>query len=218
MSPKTRLSLVWMLCAGVLSLAVLGPIGAFVKPPELLAGGDIAYPMASVADGVVVLRIATDRTGIVTATGVVHGVASPTSPAIAAVQSWKFQAASREDGPAAAAMTVAIVFRPAVVQAPPPAFEAVRPVMESGFKPAGIRAASYPEYPMNSIASGTVVLQVPVDETGRAGAAEKILGVAPLTAYAKRAVRAWRFEAANLNGKPVASKVAIAFVFRLPLT
>jgi protein TonB len=115
-------------------------------------------------------------------------------------------------------MTVAVVFRPAVTQAAPPTFEAVLPGTESGYKPAGIRVVSYPEYPINSVASGTVVLQVAVDKAGQVGSVEVIRGGPALTKYAKSAVREWRFDPATLNGKPVTSKVAIAFVYRLLLT
>ena len=113
-------------------------------------------------------------------------------------------------------MTVAVVYRPATVVAAPPSFEAAHPALESGYAPAGIRIAAYPDYPWNVVASGTVVLQVSIDAAGRAGAIETIRGIVPLTAHATRAVKGWRFEPATWNGKPVASKVAIAFVFRLP--
>src|ERR1017187_3137428 len=146
MNCETRLSLKWTLCIGVLGFVLLAATGSSFKPLALVSAGDVPYPVASGAGGVVVLRVATDQAGMVTETSALHSIASLTTPATASVQSWKFRAASREDGPTASAMTVAVVFRPAVAQATPPIFEAVRPVMESGYKPAGIRAASYSEY------------------------------------------------------------------------
>ena len=203
---------------GASALAVAFLLSPPFKPVELVSAADVPYPWASVADGVVVLQVATDQTGRVTGTSALRDIASLTAPAAAAVRSWKFRPASRADGPAASAMTVAVAFRPAAGPAAAPIFAAVHPEPESGYAPAGIRAAGYPEYPWNVVAPGTVVLQVAVDEAGRAGAIETIRGIVPLTGYAMRAARAWRFEAASLNGKPVPSKVAIAFVFRLPVT
>jgi hypothetical protein len=189
-----------------------------LRPMTLVSAGDIPYPAASVADGVVLLRVATDRTGKINGTSALRDIPSLTDAATTSVQRWKFGAASRENGPVESAMTVAVIFRPAVVQAAPPVFQAVHPTMESGYTPAGILAVSYPEYPVNGVAFGTVVLQVAVDESGRAIAIETMRGITGLTMYATRAARTWRFEAAKLNGKPVASRVAIAFVFRLPIT
>jgi len=203
-----------MFCVGLLgSVALAASLPSF-NPLKLVSAGDVPYPVASVADGVVVLQVAPDRTGRVTGTTTLRDIPSLTDPAVASVKSWTFRAASREDRPTAPAMTVAVVFRPAVVQAAPPAFDAVRPGIESGYVPASIRVAAYPEYPVNSVASGTVVLQVALDEAGRVGTVETIHGIPSLTAYTKRAIKDWRFDAATLNGKPVASNVAIAFVFR----
>ncbi len=211
---------------GVSALVVTGLMGAVLlaagrpsfQPVELISAGDIQYPWASVADGIVVLRVATDRSGTATATSALRSIASLTAPAATTVQAWKFRPASSETGPLASAMTVAIVFRPAVVVVAPPTFQAVRPAPESGYTPTGIQAVGYPEYPFNVVASGTVVLQVAVDASGRTGTVETIRGIVPLTTFAVHAARTWRFEAARMNGRPVPSKVAIAFVFRLPLT
>jgi len=201
-----------LLLASALAMAFFP--GPLFRPMELISAGDVPYPPASVADGVVVLRVTSDRTGKVTGTGAVRDIASLTDPATAAVRSWKFRPAVA----GASVMTVAVVFRPALVVAAPPAFDAVQPEALSDYTPPGIRTVQYPEFPVNGVAAGTVVLQAAVDEAGRPGAIEVIRGVGSLTSRATQAIKSWRFAPAKYNGKPTPSKIAIAFVFRQPIS
>jgi len=200
-----------ILVFGFLPALLLGPL---FQPMELSSAGDVPYPPASVADGVVVLRVAADKTGKVTEVSAARDIGSLSGPATTAVQSWKFRPAVA----GASVMTVAVVFRPAVVVAAPAAFDAVQPEALSEYTPPGIRTVAYPDFPVNGVAAGTVVLQVAVDQAGRPGAIEVIRGIGSLTSRATQAVKKWGFSPAKYNGKAIPSKIAIAFVFRLPVT
>jgi protein TonB len=202
-----------LLLASALAVALLP--GPLFRPMELVSAGDVPYPWASVADGVVVLRVAADPAGKVTGTSAVRAIASLTEPATAAVKTWKFRPAVAPQG--ASEMTVAVVFRPAGNPVTPPVFAGAHLAAESSYAPVGIRTVSYPDYPWNVVASGTVVLQVAVDVAGRPGAVDVIRGIVPLTDFAKLAVKTWQFEAATWNGKPMPSKIVVAFVFRVPV-
>jgi TonB family protein len=71
-------------------------------------------------------------------------------------------------------------------------------------------------YPLNSVASGTVVLEVSLDGAGKITDIRVVRGIASLTEPAEDSVRQWTFQPAKLNGKPVRSKIARAFSFVPP--
>lgn len=71
-------------------------------------------------------------------------------------------------------------------------------------------------YPLQSVASGTVVLEVSLNEEGKITGVRVVQGIGSLTEPAVNAVQQWKFRGAKLDGKPVASKVAAAFSFVPP--
>lgn len=71
-------------------------------------------------------------------------------------------------------------------------------------------------YPLQSVASGTVVLEVSLDEFGKITEVRAVREIPSLTEPAERSVRQWKFQPAKLDGKPVASKVPVAFSFVPP--
>lgn len=71
-------------------------------------------------------------------------------------------------------------------------------------------------YPINSVAFGTVVVEVHVAASGEIEDVQVARDVPPLTDQALKAVRQWKFQAATLGGKPVASVVPVAFTFVRP--
>jgi len=70
-------------------------------------------------------------------------------------------------------------------------------------------------YPLGCSLSGTVILEVTVEKTGKAGNIKVIYGVPQLTEEAERSVRRWKFEPAHLNGQRMAAPVLAAFTFSL---
>jgi len=71
-------------------------------------------------------------------------------------------------------------------------------------------------YPPRSIASGTVILEVGVDGSGKIGDVRVVHDIPSLTEPARESVHQWKFEPARLNGEPVKSKVTVAFTFVSP--
>uniref|UniRef100_UPI0022EAD430 energy transducer TonB n=1 Tax=Falsiroseomonas oryzae TaxID=2766473 RepID=UPI0022EAD430 len=87
-------------------------------------------------------------------------------------------------------------------------------------RPLAGRANAAPEYPPASRIrgeQGRVVLRVQVDPGGQALDATVLAssGHAALDEAAERAVRRWRFEPAQENGRPVFSSTTVAITFRL---
>ena len=84
------------------------------------------------------------------------------------------------------------------------------PVIE----PAEVVSTVDPGYPPNSIAQGTVILQVKLDKWGEIESVKVVKGIPSLTEEAQKAVKKWKFKGATLDKQPVASTVTVAMMFR----
>jgi outer membrane biosynthesis protein TonB len=88
---------------------------------------------------------------------------------------------------------------------------------EPPFRPAEARAVTDLTIPITSIASGTVVLNALVSETGTVQRVEVRRGIPSLTEPAASAVAGWTFSPATFRDKPVASRVPVAVTVRPPV-
>lgn len=188
------------------------------KPPEITSASDIPYPIQSIADGVVVLDASLDDKGAITGTTVVRDVPSLTSPAISAIRTWKFSPATRLGKPVPSTLRVAVVFRPRSYLAKVPSFTPILSEVDpnragQSYIPPGIVSITYPQYPINAAAPGTVVIQAIVGKLSAIQHLKVVRDLPPFTQFALSGANKWRFQAATLDGKPVASNIAIAFVF-----
>jgi TonB family protein len=75
--------------------------------------------------------------------------------------------------------------------------------------------AIYPEIALRTRASGTVVLEVHIDNTGKVIKASPVSGPAIFHAEAVKAVMKWRYKPASLNDVHVASKSRAEIIFNL---
>ena len=82
------------------------------------------------------------------------------------------------------------------------------------FRGAEVISAVEVAYPWNSIAEGTVILEVTVDHWGEIEDVRVLRDVPSLTEPARKAVKKWKFKPATLNGKPVTATIPVAFAFR----
>ena len=81
------------------------------------------------------------------------------------------------------------------------------------FEAAEIVSGTDIAYPANSIAVGTVVLEVTVDEKGTVEGVRPIREIQSLTETAVESVKKWRFKPALLNGQPTRSRTVVAVTF-----
>ena len=84
----------------------------------------------------------------------------------------------------------------------------------SKFTPVEVVSAVEAPYPINSVAQGTVILEVTVGKEGEIGSIRVLKDIPSLTEPAKKAVKDWKFKPATWNGKPVAGSIALSFSFR----
>ena len=81
------------------------------------------------------------------------------------------------------------------------------------FRSAHVVSATDVPYPMQSIAIGTVVLEVTVSETGQVENVLPIREIDSLTEVATDSVKNWQFTSASLDGKPMRSRTTVAVTF-----
>jgi TonB family protein len=188
---------------------------------DIVSATDIAYPTKSIAVGTVVLEVTVDEKGLVESVRPIREIQSLTVTAVESVRNWQFKPAVLEGKPTRSRTVVAVTFNPPAslaqnVPLPPVSTTdpSSRPLLEP--EPVKVVAASFPQYPVNSVTTGTVVIQVTVDSEGRVENTVAIRDIASLTAPCIRVLKEWKFEPAQFRGKPVPSSVALAFVLRLP--
>lgn len=193
------------------------------KPAEITFATDVQFPPNSIASGIVVVDVSLNSKGEVTGTQVPRAIASLTSTATSSVRAWKYRPASVEGTPQASLVRVAFVFRPNVIMAAPPSFAPVQqqedttPAANSGYVPPGIVSVTYPAYPIDAASVGAVVVQVKVDADGKIEDVKAIRSFYPFTQFSLDAAKKWQFRAATLNGEPITSDIAIAFVYSPPV-
>lgn len=221
MTRPLHVTIVVILLAGlVVQTAWSGP--GFVAP-RISSAGNIAYPTNVMTPGIVTLMLNLDSSGSVQNLDVLRDLPSLTSVASAAVKSWSFAPASLDGQAVPSVLPVSVVFNPfnpggvgylsqtiSISQATPGA--------TTGYAPAQITAASYATYPVGSVSSGAVVLDVVIGASGKAAKVHVVRGVQSLTPQATKAMKSWTFSPATFQGTPIDSHMVIAFVFPSPGT
>lgn len=192
-------------------------------PPEVLSAGDAYVSYQIVTDGLFVLDVGLSDKGEIEKIEALRDPGSMIGAAKTSVRSWKFRPLSENGKPRPGRLTVTFVYRPSnypgIRPLPPKDFVPVIPSDEldgGDFVPVGILSFDYPDYPVNSVAWGSVVVQVIVDSSGEVRDTNLLHGMAGFNEFALDALKKWRFRAATLRGKPVTSKTVVAFVFQSP--
>jgi TonB family protein len=194
-------------------------------PPEVTSAGDAYSSYNVVFDGLFVLDIGLNDEGDIQRIEALRDPGSMLGAAKTSVHAWKFQPASEGTKPRASRLTVAFVYRPAnyatAGAVPPKDFAPVIPSAPSDagnddLVPVGILSFAYPDYPVNSVIWGSVLVQATVDSAGDVKDVKLLHGMANFNSFAQEALKKWRFRAGTLRGNPVTSKIVIAFIFQPP--
>jgi len=195
------------------------------SPPEVTSAGDAYTSYNIVFDGLFVLDIGIGDDGGIRRIESLRNPGSMFGAAKISVRNWKFQPAFEDRKPRASRLTVAFVYRPANYSTfgavPPKDFTPVIPSARSDdgsedYAPVGILSFAYPDYPINSVVWGSVLLQATVDSSGDVKSVNVLHGMPNFNRFAQGALKNWRFRAATLHRKPVTSKIVVAFIFQPP--
>ena len=197
--------------------------GEAYRAASVSGASDIAFPPDSAVTGVVTLGVSVDASGAVENVTVIRDLPPLTAAAQDALKNWKFGPAVKNGKFVAGNVRVHIVFNPFNVGDPDAGAgqEASGGQGDSGssdddFQPAQLQSATYAQYPENTVASGTVLVQLNVDPDGTVQGARVMKGSGPLAGAVTRTVKSWTFTAASYKGNAVRSVVPVAFVFASP--
>jgi TonB family protein len=187
--------------------------------PAAVSVGNLQPPANSIASGIAVLDLSLDATGTLSSVTVLRDLPPLTAAAQSAVALWKFRPSVPGTDGQPSDLLVAFVLTPNVSFPTHPKFAPLVPKARSrsGYVPPGIASVTYAQYPVNSVISGSVVVQVTVGPNGDPHDWQVVRALDPCTPFALDAAKKWRFRPAILDGQPVASNVAIDFLFRPPL-
>jgi TonB family protein len=219
---QLRRSFALLLFVGCVAFAALAH--TIFTSPQVASVTDAYVPYEVVFDGFVVLDVSLDRCGEVIRTEALRDPGAMVPATVKSVRTWKIRPGMIGSAAIPSEMTTVFVYRPRAngpaVALPPKDFKPVLPRPHAGeatdYVPAGIVSFTYPNYPVNSVAWGSVIVQVTVSAAGEADGTEILHGMEPFTDLAIDALRNWRFRAATLHGKEVSSQVPIAFIFQTP--
>jgi TonB family protein len=188
----------------------------YTAPTPLSVVG-VPYPPQALFGGEVLLDALIDADGNLSDVRVVNGDAPFLDVALDAVRTWTFNPA-RVDGRAADAR-IGIVFQfpqsflPNVVSKQRSYKE---PLSDAGERGALPIATLEPDYPVNSIGEGSVVLYGLVDADGQLTSMSVVQDVGSLTSPTEAAVQQWKFVPGKQAGAKTQSAVIIVETFRRP--
>jgi Gram-negative bacterial TonB protein C-terminal len=190
-------------------------------PPSLAAAASITYPINSGAAGVVVVAVNLDDAGKIKNTDVLRDIPSLTSPVLLSAQKWTFHPATLDGAGVDSTITVSIVFNPSdyrLTGTEAPALGKEVMVLSpdaNRFLPPKTKTVSWANYPVNSAAQGTVILEARVGRSGRVAHVTPVW--APFLAKTStEAAEKWSFEAAAFDGRTVEANAVIGYVYRPP--
>src|SRR5215467_6946087 len=175
------------------------------------------FPAQAFSGGEILLDAKVDTRGKVTDVRVVQGQPPFLEEVLGAVQTWTFLPA-RQDGNDVDAR-VGIVFQFAQPYLPKLTAR-VHEYKETGADSRDRGALPLytlePEYPVNSVGEGSVVLNEIVDREGRVSSIHVVRDLASLTSPTVGAVRQWKFAPGKHGGEAVDSGVIVVVTFRHP--
>jgi TonB family protein len=194
------------------------------SPPEVTSAGDAYTSYNVVFDGLFVLDVGIDDDGSIRRIEPFRNPGSMFDTAKTVVRNWKFQPAFEGRKAKASRLTVAFVYRPpnyvTFGAVPPKDFAPVIPSAQADgddyYAPVGIAQFAYPDYPVNCVTWGSVILQATVDSEGNVKKVTLLHGMPNFNRFARAALKNWRFSAATLHGKTVTSNIVVAFIFQPP--
>ncbi|HXN65496.1 MAG TPA: energy transducer TonB [Candidatus Acidoferrales bacterium] len=204
------------------------------RPAEVAEAGDAYSNYEVIFDGFFVLRVELASDGSIVRIRTLRDPGGSMIPrATSAIQSWKFKPAVQNGAAQPSEITVAFVYPPRVIgtpalgkfdpvipeprRNPPPRHNSGhRDPKHPGYAPAGILAVAYANN-INTVTTGSVVVQISLDDAGQVTGTQVLYGKDPFTAQALEAFKKWQFQAATLDGKPVPSDVVVAYIFPMPV-
>jgi Gram-negative bacterial TonB protein C-terminal len=186
---------------------------------KVAQASDIPYPLNTHTPGFVTLNAIVDSSGTLQNTLVIRDVPPLTDAVQNSVKNWQFSPATENGQAVNGVVQVNVAFNPFNPSGVGLPGAPLQPPDSNGggkFQPAGLQTASYATYPPNTVAYGTVVLQLHVGSDGKVHKVAPIGGKAELSTPSIAAAKTWTFSPATYKGKAIGSDVVVVFVFAPP--
>jgi TonB family protein len=186
---------------------------------KVTQAGVISYPLDAHTPGFVTVNAIVDSSGKLQNMIVVRDVPPFTDAVKNSAKNWQFSPAIEDGEPVTGVVQVDVAFNPfnpSGVGLPGAPLQPPNANGGGNFQPANLQSASYATYPPNTVAYGTVVLQVRVGGDGKVHKVTALQGKAELSTPAIAAAKTWGFAPATYKGKAVGSNVVVVFVFAPP--
>lgn len=131
---------------------------------------------------------------------------------------WQFKPALLDGNPIRSRTAVAVIFNSVATYPRDTVLEAISPTEAGGDsapepKPIKATSASFVKYPLNSLATGTVVVRTNIDTEGLVRDIVVIRDVRALTGPCLEGLKQWKFLPAELRGSPISSSICVALCF-----
>jgi TonB family protein len=196
-------------------------------PARYRTGAVPALPAMAVGGGQVIVELAIDRAGGVTAVTPLRTTPPFTALVLEAVRDWQFLPAEERAAPARAGesgsrmvvpskVLVVAVFRPPAMNAPALG-ELPRDVARASEEDAFPLAISIPTFPPTAAGSGVVLLEARVNRAGEVDQVAVRRSAPPFDAAARAALKEWKFRPARVRAKPVSTFAYVVFGFPVPV-
>ena len=175
------------------------------------------FPAQAFSGGEILLDAKVNTRGRVTDVRVVQSQPPFLEEVLGAVQTWTFLPASQDGHDVEARVGIVFQFAQPYL---PKLMARVHEYKETGTDSKDRGALPLytlePEYPVNSVGEGSVVLNEMVDKEGRVSSIHVVRDLASLTSPTVGAVRQWKFAPGKHGGEPVDSGVIVVVTFRRP--
>jgi len=204
----------------VLLSLFLQAAGSALTSPSVLSVNAPVSPYGVIQGGVALADLTVSSSGNVERTALLQGSSPFSEETLRVVGSWRFLPAQLANRPTASHVGVLTVFRPAALGnfgVGGSSFGFQKPTVAKSDHSALPETISDPGYPQNSIAEGTVVIEVTIDKTGHPSGTRVIQDVPGLTEPSRFAVRNWRFLPAIDSGETVEGKIIVAIAYQRPV-
>jgi outer membrane biosynthesis protein TonB len=212
----------WAAISGAILFATLAWAQSLPEkyhPAKVAQASDIPYPLNTRTPGFVTLDVILDSSGKVQNTIVIRDVPPLTDAVQNSVKNWQFSPAMETGQAVNGVVQVNVAFNPfnpSGVGLPGAPLQSPDSTGGGNFQPANLQTASYAIYPPNTVAYGTVVLQLRVGSDGKVHKVTPIGGKAELSTPSIAAAKTWTFSPATYKSKAVGSDVVVVFVFAPP--
>lgn len=188
----------------------------FVPPmPVSVVGTN--YPPQALFGGDVLLDALIDSSGKPTDVRVVTGDNPFVEPALSAVRTWTFKPAEQDGRTVESRIGIVFQFPQSFVpRLAPKERKHEEASSDSDDRGALPFVTIEPDYPVNSVAQGSVGLYGLIDSEGHITSTSTLLDVGSLTAPSAAALRRWQFAPAKQAGAATESAVIVVETFRRP--